>query len=159
VTAGHLDRPLGPVVLSVDQLAGRHVHGLTLSVRAGQIVGLSGVLGSGRGDLNSLVFGARRPASGRITLAGDRLGPGDMTAAIERGAAFVPADRHRLGAVMTMSMRENHTLPALRGLRQPPALPRSGACCGCEAGSAHPWPSWRSYHNVSTQKPESDLRR
>ena len=49
-------------------------------------------------------------------MAGNRLPPGDMVTAIEQGAAFVPADRHRHGAVMTMSMRENLTLPALRGL-------------------------------------------
>jgi ribose transport system ATP-binding protein len=106
----------GPVVLSVDGLRGRHVHGLTLSVRAGEVVGLSGVLGSGREDLNALIFGAQRPASGEITVAGNRLPPGDMVTAIEQGAAYVPADRHRHGAVMTMSMRENLTLPALRSL-------------------------------------------
>jgi ABC-type sugar transport system ATPase subunit len=89
---------------------------MTLSVRAGEVVGLSGVLGSGREDLNALIFGAQRPTGGEITVAGDRLPPGDMVTAIERGAAFVPADRHRHGAIMTMSMRENLTLPALRGL-------------------------------------------
>jgi ribose transport system ATP-binding protein len=108
----------GPVVLAVDGLCGRRVHGATLRVRAGEIVGLSGVLGSGREDLNALLFGEQRPAGGQITLAGERLPPGDMVTAIERGAAFVPADRHRLGAVMTMSMRENLTLPALHGLRR-----------------------------------------
>jgi ABC-type sugar transport system ATPase subunit len=108
----------GPVVLAVDGLHGKHVHGMTLSVRAAEIVGLSGVLGSGREDLNALIFGAQRPVGGQVTFNGDRLPAGDMVTAIERGAAFVPADRHRLGAVMTMSMRENLTLPALRGLRR-----------------------------------------
>ena len=107
----------GPVVLSVAGLSGQRIHGLTLDVRAGEIVGLSGVLGSGREHVNALLFGVARPASGRISLDGELLPPGDMAAAIGRGAAFVPADRHRLGAVMTMSMRENLTLPALRGLR------------------------------------------
>jgi ABC-type sugar transport system ATPase subunit len=109
---------VGSVVLAADGLWGNRVHGMTLSVRAGEVVGLSGVLGSGREDLNALLFGAQRPTSGRITLAGEPLPPGDMVAAIERGAAFVPGDRHRLGAVMTMSMRENLTLPALGSLRR-----------------------------------------
>jgi ribose transport system ATP-binding protein len=127
--------PAGPVVLSVDGLCGGRVHGVTLCVRAGEIVGLSGVLGSGREDLNGLLFGAERPAGGQITLAGDLLPPGDMTTAIERGAAFVPADRHRLGAVMTMSMRENLTLPALRSLRR-----RFGAISiSAEAADARRW--------------------
>lgn len=108
----------GPAVLTVDDLAGRHVRGITLRVGTGEIVGVSGVLGSGREHLNSLIFGAARPTRGRMTLAGTRLAPGDMTTAIERGVAFVPADRHRLGAVMPMSVRENLTLPALRGLRR-----------------------------------------
>lgn len=74
-------------MLSVEGLCGIRIHDMTLSVRAGEITGM----------------------------AGDRLPPGDMVTAIERGVAFVPADRHRLGAVMSMSMRENLTLPALRG--------------------------------------------
>ena len=105
------------VTLQVDELHGRQLHGMTLRVHAGEVVGVSGVLGSGRENLNALLFGAERRRGGRITLKGKELPPGDMTSAIEGGAAFVPADRHRHGAVMTMSMRENLTLPALRKLR------------------------------------------
>jgi ABC-type sugar transport system ATPase subunit len=127
--------PAGPVVLSVDGLRGKSARGMTLRVRAGEIVGLSGVLGSGREDLNALVFGAQRPAGGQVTVAGEALAPGDMTAAIEQGAAFVPADRHRHGAVMTMSMRENLTLPALGTLRR-----RFGAIHqGAERAEARRW--------------------
>jgi len=127
--------PTGPVVLSVDGLRGEHVRGMALSVRAGEIVGVSGVLGSGREDLNGLIFGARRPAAGEISVGGDRLPPGDMATAIARGAAFVPADRHRLGAVMTMSMRENLTLPALRSVQR-----RFGAIrASAEAAEARRW--------------------
>jgi ribose transport system ATP-binding protein len=125
----------GPVVLSVDALRGRHVQGMTLSARAGEVVGVSGVLGSGREDLNALIFGAQRPVGGAITVAGDRLPPGDMAAAIDRGVAFVPADRHRHGAVMTMSMQENLTLPALRSLpRRFGAIRRTA-----EAAEARRW--------------------
>ena len=106
--------PAGPVVLAADGLHGQRVRGVSLTVRAGEIVGLSGVLGSGREDLNALLFGLHRPAGGRVTLSGAPLPAADVTAAIERGVAFVPADRHRLGAVLTMSMRENLTLPRLR---------------------------------------------
>jgi ribose transport system ATP-binding protein len=108
----------GPDVLTVEGLRGSQVHGMTLGVRAGEIVGVSGVLGSGRERLNPLIFGSERPTGGRITLAGNRLRLGDMVMAIEAGMAFVPADRHRYGAIMTMSMRENLTLPALRGRRR-----------------------------------------
>lgn len=108
----------GTVALEIDGLRGKQVHGMTFRMCAGEVVGVSGVLGSGRENLNALVFGAERPTGGRISLAGTDLSPGDMGTAIERGVAFVPADRHRLGAVMTMSMRENLTLPGLKGLRR-----------------------------------------
>ena len=107
----------GPVMLALDELAGPLLHDVSLNVRAGEIVGVSGVLGSGREELNGLLFGAQRPARGRIALAGEPLPPGDMAAAIQAGVAFVPADRHRLGAVMTMSVRENLTLPDLGSVR------------------------------------------
>lgn len=107
----------GSVTLEVDNLRGKRVRGMTFGVHTGEVVGLSGVLGSGRENINALLFGAERRQGGRVTLTGTNLPPGDMTSAIERGAAFVPADRHRLGAVMTMSMRENLTLPALGRLR------------------------------------------
>lgn len=109
---------LGPVVLEVEDLHGKQSNGISLRVRAGEIVGVSGVLGSGRETLNAHLFGAERPTSGRIAVAGAPLLRGDVPAAIARGVAFVPADRHRFGAVMLMSVRENLTLPALRGLRR-----------------------------------------
>lgn len=108
----------GDVVLEVEGLRGRNARDLSLMVRGGEVVGVSGVLGSGREDVNSLVFGAERPAGGRIRIDGTDLRRGDMSDAVRRGVAFVPADRHRYGAVMTMSMRENLTLPGLRTLRR-----------------------------------------
>jgi ABC-type sugar transport system ATPase subunit len=132
------DRPAGtdgPVVLEVEGLHGRRVRDMTFLVRAGEIVGVSGILGSGREELNSLLFGAERPAGGRVALGGEQLPPGDMATAIGRGAAFVPADRHRLGAIMMMNMRENLTLPALSGLRR-----RFGAIHqGSEMADAQGW--------------------
>ncbi len=128
-------RTLGGVALAVEDLHGKHVHGLSLRVRAGEIVGVSGVLGSGREQLNALLFGADRPSSGRVAVGGDGLPSGDMTRAIESGVAFVPADRHRHGAVMSMSMRENLTLPAMHGLRR-----RLGALgMRAEATEARQW--------------------
>ena len=125
----------GVVVLEVDDLHGKQVHGMTFRVHAGEVVGLSGVLGSGRENVNSLLFGAERARRGRVAVAGEALPPHDMASAIERGVAFVPADRHRLGAVMAMSMRENLTLPSLGRLRR-----RFGAIDqGAEVADAQRW--------------------
>ena len=141
---------IGPPVLGVEELHGKRVHGITLSVRGGEIVGLSGVLGSGREDVNALLFGAQRPAGGRITLAGEPLAAGDVTAAIERGVAFVPADRHRHGAVMTMSMRENLTLPAL------PAPPRHWRGFGAIALAVERAEARRWADQVGLRPPQPD---
>jgi ribose transport system ATP-binding protein len=105
-------------VLEVEGLSGATIRDLSLEVRRGEIVGVSGVLGSGREALCSLLFGASARASGVVRLDGEHLPAGDMAAAIDRGVAFVPADRHRHGAVLLMNMRENLTLPSVDGLRR-----------------------------------------
>jgi len=109
----------GEIVLSVEGLEGRRLHRATLMVRTGEIVGVTGVLGSGREELAGLIFGAERRTSGTVTVGGVPLPPADIAVAVERGVAFVPADRHRQGAVMTMNMRENLTLPDLRSVQRP----------------------------------------
>lgn len=111
-------RAPGDVVVAVEGLRGRSVRDMTLDIRAGELVGICGVLGSGREDVNSLIFGAERPTAGQVAVGGSVLRPGDMTGAVKHGVAFVPADRHRHGAVMTMSMRENLTLPGLDSVRR-----------------------------------------
>ncbi|HEV2637063.1 MAG TPA: sugar ABC transporter ATP-binding protein [Actinocrinis sp.] len=107
-----------PTVLDVDALAGRRLHGVGLTVRQGEILGVGGVLGSGREDLAALLFGAQPRTGGRVRVDGRVLPGGDVAASIGMGLAFVPADRHRHGAVMELSMRENLTLPGLAPLRR-----------------------------------------
>ena len=108
----------GEALLSIDGLSGRRLKRVSFTVRPGEIVGVSGVLGSGREEIGSLVFGAERLREGTVALGGAILPPGDIVAAVERGVAFVPADRHRNGAVMTMDVRENLTLPGLASVRR-----------------------------------------
>lgn len=124
-----------PAVLGVEGVRGGRVQDVSLAVHAGEIVGVSGVSGSGREHLNAVVFGAGRATAGRVTVAGAVLEPGDVAAAIGKGVAFLPADRHRLGCVLPMSASENLTLPALRELRRPwGALSRPA-----EAAEARRW--------------------
>jgi ribose transport system ATP-binding protein len=88
----------------------------SLSVRAGEIAGVAGIDGSGREDVCPLLAGAETPDGGAITVAGRALRPGDPHDALGRGLAYVPANRHRDGLVMSHTVRENITLPALRPL-------------------------------------------
>jgi ABC-type sugar transport system ATPase subunit len=104
--------------LTAQGVAGGTVHGIDLTLSAGEIVGVTGLLGSGREDLPGLLFGALRRTAGRVTVDGTPVDAGDPGAAIRHGLAFVPADRRGCGAVMGMSVRENLTLPRLRPLRR-----------------------------------------
>jgi ribose transport system ATP-binding protein len=111
-------RGTGELALQVRGLAGGTVRELDLGVRAGEVVGVSGILGSGREHLAPLLFGALPRTSGDVAAGGSELPAADPGAAIRAGVAYVPSDRHADGAVMTMRVRENLTLPDLRRLRR-----------------------------------------
>ena len=112
------NRGTGDLALQVRRLAGGTVRELDLGVRAGEVVGVSGIIGSGREHLAPLLFGALPRTGGDVAVGGGALPAADPGAAIRAGVAYVPADRHADGAVMTMRVRENLTLPDLRRLRR-----------------------------------------
>ena len=110
-------RPVGadqPVVLEVREVTGKVPKSIGFEVRAGEIVGIAGLVGSGRTDLLRLLFGAEPLGGGEILLEGEVLGPLTPQAAIERGIVMLPEDRRNLGLVMVRNVRENVTLPRLR---------------------------------------------
>jgi ABC-type sugar transport system ATPase subunit len=106
------------VVLRATGVCGGVVADVDLSVRAGEIVGVTGIMGSGREQLAGLLFGARRRTAGEVTVNGAKLRSGDPVDAIGRSVAFVPADRHRHGAVLSHTARENLTLAHQQPLRR-----------------------------------------
>jgi len=111
----HPAREATPVVLDVKELSGPAFAGVTLQVRAGEIVGIAGLVGSGAQHVCSTVFGAAERTGGAVAVS-DRPVHGSPRAAIRHGMGFVPADRRRLGAIVGSSARENLTLPRLRPL-------------------------------------------
>jgi ABC-type sugar transport system ATPase subunit len=108
----------GDCALSVTGLAGGLVSELDLDVGAGEVVGVAGIIGSGREHLAALIFGAQPRSAGDVVVAGSALPVGDPRAAIDAGVAYVPGDRHADGAVMPLRVRENLTLPDLLRLRR-----------------------------------------
>jgi ABC-type sugar transport system ATPase subunit len=108
----------GEPVLSVTNLTGARLRGLDLQIHRGEIVGVAGILGSGREELAGLVFGAKPKTDGRVAIGGEELLGATPRQAIKRGAAYVPADRRSHGAIMTMRARENLTLPRLGSFRR-----------------------------------------
>ncbi|GAA4972992.1 erythritol transport system ATP-binding protein [Nonomuraea thailandensis] len=93
-----------------DRLA---VDGVSLTLRAGEIVGVYGLMGSGRTELLEALAGRLRPASGEIVLAGEPLTRAGIRDRIERGLVLVPEDRQRDGLVQTMTVGENLSLAGL----------------------------------------------
>jgi simple sugar transport system ATP-binding protein len=112
------EQPTGRVVLDVRDLhvdgADRHaVRGVDLELRAGEVVGLAGVEGSGQVELSQALVGVRRPRGGRILHDGVDVthdGPGARQRA---GVGHVPADRHAMGLVPALTVAENLLLPEL----------------------------------------------
>jgi len=100
-----------PVVLATEKLrlAG-HFEDVDLAVRAGEVVGVTGVGGSGRVSFAETVVGLRKQTDGVVLVAGQRTKPGHVPSALAAGLGFVPQDRHKEGLVPMLSVAENATL-------------------------------------------------
>jgi ribose transport system ATP-binding protein len=109
-------RQFGDPVLTARGIAGTTIRRLDLDLRAGEIVGVSGVIGSGREELAQVLFGAAPGSVDHLEVDGVALATLQPHRGIAAGLGFVPADRRTNGAVMQMSARENLTLPRLRPL-------------------------------------------
>lgn len=102
-------------MLHVTGLASDHgVHDASLTIRPGEIVGLLGLVGSGRTEIARAIFGADRRTAGSVVLDGTPLPSLRPKDAIDRGIAFIPEDRHGQGLVLQRSVRENVSLASLR---------------------------------------------
>jgi ABC-type uncharacterized transport system ATPase subunit len=108
-------KPAG-VVLSVDGLEVKDdrgsvvVRGVDLEVRSGEILGVAGVAGNGQDELVEAIVGLRRPSAGRITLQGKDITRATPRETNESGVAYVPADRHRFGLVLSFPVADNLVL-------------------------------------------------
>jgi simple sugar transport system ATP-binding protein len=92
------------------------VEDVSLSVHAAECVGLFGLRGSGAVAVADAVAGLVKPSAGEIELDGRALRAGRVDAALRRGVAYVPEDRHARGFVPTLGVVENLTLPILERL-------------------------------------------
>jgi ABC-type sugar transport system ATPase subunit len=91
---------------------------VTLEVRAGEIVGLFGLVGSGRTEVAECLFGAERPTAGEVTVDGRAVSPRTPKEAIAAGLALVTEDRKDSGLVLGMSVRDNAGLATMRRSRR-----------------------------------------
>lgn len=106
---------LGQTVLTVTGLTREPAfRDVSFTVRAGEIVGIAGLVGAGRSEVARCIFGVDRASSGTVSLAGRKLRNGDPADAIRAGIAFVPEDRRKQGLVMPLGVQDNLVLPSRR---------------------------------------------
>ncbi|MGB8265668.1 MAG: sugar ABC transporter ATP-binding protein [Candidatus Velthaea sp.] len=114
-----------PVMLDVRDLhAATHVNGVSFAVRAGEIVGLAGLVGAGRTEIVRAIAGADLPTAGEVFVEGKRVAVHGPHSTIEAGIAFITEDRKAQGLVLGMTVRENTTLAHLDELSRGPFVDR-----------------------------------
>jgi len=109
----------GEPLLAVERLTREGVFtDISFTVRAGEIVALAGLVGSGRSEVARAIFGIDKYDAGAVTVRGGQLRRGSPTGAMAAGVGFVPEDRRQQGLVMDMSVQQNVALASLRRLRR-----------------------------------------
>jgi ribose transport system ATP-binding protein len=99
------------VVLDVHELGLRGTFSdVTFQVRAGEIVGLAGLVGSGRSEILETVYGARKPTAGTISVGGRMLRPGSVRDAVNAGVGLSPEERKSQGLLLDEPIYKNVTL-------------------------------------------------
>lgn len=102
-----------PVVLEVEDLHAPGVHGVSLALHAGEILGIAGLVGSGRSELARAIYQDTRATSGAVRVSGEPLRARNPRVAIERGIALIPESRKELGLQFLMSIRANATIASM----------------------------------------------
>jgi ABC-type sugar transport system ATPase subunit len=96
----------------IKNLSSDAFKGINFSLRKGEILGIAGLVGCGNTQLAESIYGLRK-FTGEIYLEGKKMNISKPTNAIEHGIFLVPEDRHNLGLVLQLSVKENHSLPNL----------------------------------------------
>jgi ABC-type sugar transport system ATPase subunit len=110
--------PQGEVILEVNNLTCVNVQNINLKVRSGEIVGLFGLMGSGRTEIAEGIFGKRRIIDGSVKVNGKRIKLKSPESAIKAEIAYIPRERKNEGLVLSSSVKENMTLAYLKQLQR-----------------------------------------
>ncbi|MFD3587632.1 sugar ABC transporter ATP-binding protein [Streptomyces sp. NPDC058683] len=113
---GSHDTDAEPVLTAIELTVRHSLHNVSLAVRPGEVVGLGGLLGSGRSETAKAIAGALPTDTGRVVVAGVPVRAGSTAAAIRAGISLLPEDRKSEGILPGLSVRENIALAALPGL-------------------------------------------
>ena len=105
----------GEELLKIETLtlASRSVRNVSMAVRAGEVVGIAGLVGSGKSDVGRAAFGIGKIAAGRISYRGTDVSKLSVRDRLKAGIFYVPSDRRAEGLVLSRGVRENIALPSL----------------------------------------------
>ena len=113
----------GDVILDVKNVHAENdkglpaLRGLSLNVRAGEIVGVAGVAGNGQSELSQVIAGLRKCKQGDVRLSGDTISNRDTLYGIQHGMSYVPEDRNHVGSAPNLSVTDN---VIMKNYRKPP---------------------------------------
>ena len=119
----------GGVVLDVKDIHAENdkglpaLRGLSLNVRAGEIVGVAGVAGNGQSELSQVISGMRKCKQGEVLLNGDKVSNRNTLFGIQHGMAYVPEDRTHVGSAPNLSVTDN---VIMKNYRKPPITTNNG---------------------------------
>lgn len=105
---------LGETVLKVENLCGNGVHNVNFELHRGEILGLAGLVGAGRTEIMRVLYGADKNEGGNIYLKGEKVRFNTPGQAVKHGVVLLPEDRKRHGAVLTLPISQNISLPNLK---------------------------------------------
>jgi ABC-type sugar transport system ATPase subunit len=113
VTRAHGPQSTGRELMDVRGISGKRLRDVSFTIAAGEIIGIAGMLGSGRSELARILFGAQEPVSGTISVQGKECRFRTPRDAVARKIALIPENRRRDGGVLDMSVGENLTMPSI----------------------------------------------
>ncbi|UNM97543.1 ribose ABC transporter ATP-binding protein RbsA [Ignatzschineria rhizosphaerae] len=108
-----LNKAVGETILSVTNLHGLGVNDVSFTLNKGEILGIAGLMGSGRTELMKAIYGANAKKRGTLTLDGNIMKIRSAIDALKQGIVYISEDRKRDGLVLSMTVKENMTLSAL----------------------------------------------
>ncbi|KXZ39718.1 ribose transport system ATP-binding protein [Alkalithermobacter thermoalcaliphilus JW-YL-7 = DSM 7308] len=112
-----IENEVGNVIFHVKNLTNKYVKDITFSVRNGEILGIAGLMGSGRTELAKTIYGAISKDSGQIYVEGKKVDINSPKSAIENGIVYVCEDRKTQGLILGLSVKENMTISSLDKLQ------------------------------------------
>ncbi|MGW1214128.1 sugar ABC transporter ATP-binding protein [Streptomyces sp. NPDC002499] len=125
-------QPQGTPVLEVQGLAREgEFESLDLSIQPGEIVGLAGLVGSGRSEILETIYGARKPTAGQVRVEGRALRPGSVRAAVRAGLGLAPEERKAQALLMLESVTRNVSVSSMSRFSRAGWIDR-----GAETGAA-----------------------